>query len=175
MQLVHLVNLNRKECAALNENNFGKYSSHSGYYNLPVKEPWTCNQTLYSVITIGSSVMIGLAAACLFAPWLFGNTALSATGTTLIGIYYSIFALFAPIVLFCSCIHGCLKYNRKLFSERTSNRFNVQNIVYAIQAVCITFLKASLFYYLIAIFSSPLVLIIVVLVAVNSVFKIFRW
>lgn len=159
----------------MNENHSELYSANSGYYDLPVKEPWACRKALYSVITIGSAVVIGIAAACFFAPCLFGNAVLTATGITLIGAYYSIFAIFAPFVSFCSCIHGCLKFNRKLFAERENNHFNAADILYAIQAICVTFLKTALIYYLIAIFSSPVVLIIIVLVAANSVFKIFRW
>lgn len=147
----------------MNDNHSEMYSSNSGYYDLPVKEPWVCGKTLYSVITVGSAVLIGIAAACFFAPWLFGN---------LIGAYYTIFA---PFVLFYACIRGCSKYNKQLFSERESNYFNIADILYAIQAICVAFLKTALIYYLIAIFSSPVVLIIIVLVAANSVFKIFRW
>lgn len=159
----------------MNDNHSEMYSSNSGYYDLPVKEPWVCGKTLYSVITVGSAVLIGIAAACFFAPWLFGNAALTATGITLIGAYYTIFAIFAPFVLFCACIRGCSKYNKKLFSECENNCFNIADILYAIQAICVAFLKTALIYYLIAIFSSPVVLIIIVLVAANSVFKIFRW
>lgn len=120
---VRLANLNRKECAAMNDNRSEMYSINSGYYDLPVKEPWVCGKTLYSVITISSAVLVGVAAACFFAPWLFGNTTLTATGITLIGAYYAIFAIFAPFILFCSCIHGCSKFNRKLFDERENNSF----------------------------------------------------
>lgn len=158
----------------MNVDNSGMYDANSGYYDLPIKEPWVCSKALYSAITISSSILIGLTAACLFAPWLFGNAALSATGLTLIGTYYAIFALFSPFVLFFSCIHGGSKYNRKLFRERESDLYNAKDIAYAIQAICVTFLKAALIYYLIAIFLSPIILIIIVLVAAHSVFKIFR-
>lgn len=86
----------------MNDNRSEMYSINSGYYDLPVKEPWVCGKTLYSVITISSAVLVGVAAACFFAPWLFGNTTLTATGITLIGAYYAIFAIFAPFILFCS-------------------------------------------------------------------------
>lgn len=119
----------------MNDNRSEMYSINSGYYDLPVKEPWVCGKTLYSVITISSAVLVGVAAACFFAPWLFGNTTLTATGITLIGAYYAIFAIFAPFILFCSCIHGCSKFNRKLFDERENNRFNAADILYAIQAI----------------------------------------
>lgn len=66
-------------------------------------------------------------------------------------------------------------HEAKLFSERVTNRFTATDVLYAIQAICISFLKTALIYYLIAIFSSPIVLIVVVLIAVNSVFKIFKW
>lgn len=155
----------------MNENYSEVYSANSGYYDLPVKEPWVCGKKLYSVITIGSAVLIGIVVACFFAPWLFGNATLTTSGITLIGAYY---AIFAPFVLFCSCIRGCSKYNRKLFSER-ENGFGIAGIFYAVQAICVAFLKTALIYYLIAIFSSPVVLIIIVLVVANSVFKIFRW
>ena len=112
----------------MNDNRSEMYSINSGYYDLPVKEPWVCGKTLYSVITISSAVLVGVAAACFFAPWLFGNTTLTATGITLIGAYYAIFAIFAPFILFCSCIHGCSKFNRKLFDERENNRFNAADI-----------------------------------------------
>lgn len=159
----------------MNEDHPELYSANSGYYDLPLKEPWICGRTQYSVITLGSAVLIGIAAARFFAPWLFGNPTLTATGITLIGAYYAIFAMFAPFILFCSCIHGCSKFNRKLYAERENNRYHAADILYAIQAICIAFLKTALIYYLIAIFSSPVVLIIIVLVAANSVFKIFRW
>lgn len=159
----------------MNENHSEMYSANSGYYDLPVKEPWVCGKTLYSVITIGSAILIGIAASCFFAPRLFGNVTLTATGITLIGAYYAIFTMFAPFILFYSCIHGCSKFNRKLFDDRENNRFKATDILYAIQAICVAFLKTVLIYYLIAIFSSPVVLIIIVLVAANSVFKIFRW
>lgn len=68
----------------MNDNRSEMYSINSGYYDLPVKEPWVCGKTLYSVITISSAVLVGVAAACFFAPWLFGNTTLTATGITLI-------------------------------------------------------------------------------------------
>lgn len=64
----------------MNDNRSEMYSINSGYYDLPVKEPWVCGKTLYSVITISSAVLVGVAAACFFAPWLFGNTTLTATG-----------------------------------------------------------------------------------------------
>ena len=82
----------------MNDNRSEMYSINSGYYDLPVKEPWVCGKTLYSVITISSAVLVGVAAACFFAPWLFGNTTLTATGITLIGAYYAIFAIFAPFI-----------------------------------------------------------------------------
>lgn len=159
----------------MNENHSEMYSTNSGYYDLPVKESWVCGKTLYSVITIGSAVLIGIAVAFFFAPWLFDNAMLIAADITLIGAYYAIFTMFAPFILFCSSIHGCSKFNRKLFDERKNNCFNVADILYAIQAICVAFLKTALIYYLVATFLSPIVLIIVVLVTVNSVFKIFRW
>lgn len=115
-----------------------------------------------------------IAGRMFFAPWLFNTATLTTTGTTLVGAYYSIFAIFAPFILFCSCLHGCKKFNRKLFSERVTNRFTATDVLYAIQAICISFLKTALIYYLIAIFSSPIVLIVVVLIAVNSVLR-FQW
>ena len=124
----------------MNGNHPEMYSSNSGYYDLSVKEPWVCGKTLYSMITVSSAVLIGIAAACFFA-----------------------------------CIRGCCKYNKKLFSERENDCFNIADILYAIQAICVAFLKTTLIYYLIAIFSSPIVLIIIVLAVANSVFKIFRW
>lgn len=127
----------------MNDNHPEKYSSNSGYYDLPVKEPW-----------------------------LFGNATLTITGLTLIGAYYTIFA---PFILFFACIRECCKYNKKLFSERENDYFNIADILYAIQAICVAFLKTTLIYYLIVIFSSPIVLIIIVLTVADSVFKIFRW
>lgn len=162
----------------MDEHNTELYNANSEFYVLPTREPeepWNCRKALYSVVTISSAIAIGLLIGRFFAPWLFATAALSTTGTTLIGAYYSIFAAFAPFILFCSCLHGCTKYNRKLFSERVTNRFTVTDILYAIQAICISFLKTALIYYLIAIFSSPIVLIVVVMIAANSVFKIFKW
>ena len=51
----------------MNDNRSEMYSINSGYYDLPVKEPWVCGKTLYSVITISSAVLVGVAAACFFA------------------------------------------------------------------------------------------------------------
>lgn len=159
----------------MNDNHSEIYSANSRYYDLPSKESWACGKMLYSVITVGAAVLTGIAAACFFAPGLFGNAALAAKGIILIGAYYTLFAIFAPFVLFCACIRGCSKYNKKLFNERENDCFNIADILYAIQAICVAFLKTALIYYLIAIFSSPIVLIIIVLVAANSVFKVFRW
>ena len=159
----------------MNGNHPEMYSSNSGYYDLPVKEPWVCGKTLYSMITVSSAVLIGIAAACFFVPLLFGNATLTTTGLTLIGAYYTIFEIFESFILFFACIRGCCKYNKKLFSEHENDCFNIADILYAIQAICVVFLKTTLIYYLIAIFSSPIVLIIIVLAVANSVFKIFRW
>ena len=108
----------------MNDNRSEMYSINSGYYDLPVKEPWVCGKTLYSVITISSAVLVGVAAACFFAPWLFGNTTLTATGITLIGAYYAIFAIFAPFILFCSFNGCCSKYyisdRRRFFTFKIS-------------------------------------------------------
>lgn len=162
----------------MDEHNTELYNANSEFYVLPTnepKEPWNCKKALYSLVTISSAIGIGLLVGCFFAPWLFNTAALSTTGTTLVGAYYSIFAIFAPFILFCSCLHGCKKFNRKLFSERVTNRFTATDVLYAIQAICISFLKTALIYYLIAIFSSPIVLIVVALIATNSVLKIFKW
>lgn len=48
----------------MNDNPSEMYSVNSGYYDLPVKEPWVCGKTLYSVITISSAVLVGVATAC---------------------------------------------------------------------------------------------------------------
>ena len=48
----------------MNGNHPEMYSSNSGYYDLSVKEPWVCGKTLYSMITVSSAVLIGIAAAC---------------------------------------------------------------------------------------------------------------
>lgn len=162
----------------MDEHNTELYNANSEFYVLPQKkpkEPWNCKRGLYSLVSISSAIAIGLLVGCFFAPWFFNTGSLSTTGTTLIGAYYSIFAVFAPFVLFCSCLHGCIKFNRKLYSERKTNRFTATDVLYAIQAICISFLKTMLIYYLIAIFSSPIVLIVVVMIAANSVFKIFKW
>ena len=66
----------------MNGNHPEMYSSNSGYYDLSVKEPWVCGKTLYSMITVSSAVLIGIAAACFFVPLLFGNATLTTTGLT---------------------------------------------------------------------------------------------
>lgn len=158
----------------MDEHNTELYNANSGFYVLPTKEPWNCSKALYSLVTISSAITIGLLVGCFFSPWLFNTSSLSTTGATLVGAYYSLFAIFAPFILFCSCLYGCKRFNRKLFSECVTNRFTATDVLYAIQAICISFLKTALIYYLIAILSAPIILIVIVLIAVNSVFRIFR-
>ena len=103
----------------MNENHSGM-STNSGYYDLPIKKNrGYAAKTLYSDYHHRFSSCNRLCRlTCFFAPWLFGSTTLTATSITLIGAYYTIFAMFAPFILFCSCIHGCSKFNLKLFAER---------------------------------------------------------
>lgn len=91
----------------MDEHNTELYNANSEFYVLPVKEPWNCRKALYSLVTTSSAIAIGLLVRCFFTPWLFNTAALSTTSTTLVGAYYSIFAIFAPFILFCSCLYGC--------------------------------------------------------------------
>ena len=85
----------------MDEHNTELYNANSEFYVLPTnepKEPLHCKKALYSLVTISSAIGIGLLVGCFFAPWLFNTATLTTTGTTLVGAYYSIFAIFAPFV-----------------------------------------------------------------------------
>ena len=85
----------------MDEHNTELYNANSEFYVLPTnepKEPLHCKKALYSLVTISSAIGIGLLVGCFFAPWLFNTATLTTTGTTLVGAYYSIFAIFAPFM-----------------------------------------------------------------------------
>ncbi len=139
----------------MDEHNTELYNANSGFYVLPTKEPpWNCSKALYSLVTISSAITIGLLVGC-FSPRGFFNTSSLSTTEQPQWVLTTSFAIFAPFILFCSCLYGCKRFNRKLFSECVTNRFTATDVLYAIQAICISFLKTALIYYLIAILSSP--------------------
>ena len=160
-----------RRALGMDEHNTELYNANSGFYVLPTKEPWS--KALYSLVTISSAITIGLLVGC-FSPRGFLIHLHYLQPSNLSGCLLPLFAIFAPFILFCSCLYGCKRFNRKLFSECVTNRFTATDVLYAIQAICISFLKTALIYYLIAILSSPIILIAIVLIAVNSVFRFFR-
>lgn len=156
------------------DNRSNVFDANSSYYDLPHKTPWKCTKALYSTISICVAIVMGLVAAFLFAPWLFGTPTLYMSSMTLIGTYYTLFSLFAPFVLFVSCILGCLRFNKKLFAHRIYHQYDIKDIAKVTQAISLSFLKASLIYFVLAVLSSRAIILLVIIVAAVSVIKLFR-
>lgn len=158
----------------MNNSEANIYDADSGFYNLPLKQSWKCNRVSYLVISTTISIAFGLIAAFVFAPWLFGSPGQLLSSMTMGGTYFALFSLFAPFVLFASCVMGNIRFNRKLFAYRTYEQYDLRDVLKVIQAILRSFLKTALVYFVIAVLSSPVIVLIAFVVAAISIVRIFK-
>lgn len=159
----------------MNNNQVEMYDANSRFYILPTKKEWVCRKPTYSFITIVLSIVIGVFATYFLTLFLFNNISFDKNGIDINNSLNIGFVLFAPILLFISCIYGCLKYSKKLFVERKNNYFKTVDIFYAVLMTCLAFLKSTLICYLIIFLLFPFTLLLIVLFAIKSVFKLFSF
>lgn len=158
----------------MNDSRSNIYDADSGFYNLPLKRSWKCNRMSYSVISTTISIAFGLIAAFVFAPWLFGSPGQLLASMTMVGTYFALFSLFGPLVLFASCVMGNFRFNRKLFAYRTYEQYDLRDVLKVIQAILRSFLKTALVYFVIAVLSSPVIVLTAFVVAAISIVRIFK-